>query len=84
MKEQLQIVGSMHYDMTYCYSRKTQYLIVFFHTFPLMAVGREKRPIKSLVVGRPILLALEDIDGSPSFLEKALCFLEKHGRAKES
>ncbi|EER97672.1 hypothetical protein BDA96_02G423200 [Sorghum bicolor] len=40
---------------------------------------REKRPIKSLVVGRPILLALEDIDGSPSFLEKALCFLEKHG-----
>ncbi|KAM0863802.1 hypothetical protein ACQ4PT_044343 [Festuca glaucescens] len=41
--------------------------------------GREKRPTKSLVVGRPILLALEDIDGSPSFLEKALCFLEKHG-----
>ncbi|XP_062189318.1 rho GTPase-activating protein 7-like isoform X2 [Phragmites australis] len=40
---------------------------------------REKRPIKSLVVGRPILLALEDIDGSPSFLEKALRFLEKHG-----
>ncbi|KAL5219020.1 hypothetical protein ABZP36_019704 [Zizania latifolia] len=40
---------------------------------------REKRPIKSLVVGRPILLALEDIDGSPSFLEKALRFLEKYG-----
>uniref|UniRef100_A0A0E0ANR6 Rho-GAP domain-containing protein n=1 Tax=Oryza glumipatula TaxID=40148 RepID=A0A0E0ANR6_9ORYZ len=40
---------------------------------------REKRPIKSLVVGRPILLALEDIDGSPSFLEKALRFLERHG-----
>ncbi|XP_062188460.1 rho GTPase-activating protein 7-like isoform X2 [Phragmites australis] len=40
---------------------------------------REKRPIQSLVVGRPILLALEDIDGSPSFLEKALRFLEKHG-----
>ncbi|KAK1649980.1 hypothetical protein QYE76_067785 [Lolium multiflorum] len=40
---------------------------------------REKRPIKSLVVGRPILLALEDIDGSPSFLEKALRYLEKHG-----
>nr|XP_043632138.1 rho GTPase-activating protein 7-like [Erigeron canadensis] len=38
-----------------------------------------KRPIKSLVVGRPILLALEDIDGGPSFLEKALRFLEKHG-----
>ncbi|KAL5720107.1 hypothetical protein ACHQM5_012805 [Ranunculus cassubicifolius] len=31
---------------------------------------RDKHPIKSLVVGRPILLALEDIDGSPSFLEK--------------
>ncbi|XP_044981465.1 rho GTPase-activating protein 7-like isoform X2 [Hordeum vulgare subsp. vulgare] len=40
---------------------------------------REKRPVKSLVVGRPILLALEDIDGSPSFLEKALRYLEKHG-----
>ncbi|KAL3620333.1 Rho GTPase-activating protein 7 [Castilleja foliolosa] len=39
---------------------------------------RERRPIKSLVVGRPILLALEDIDGGPSFLEKALRFLEKH------
>jgi hypothetical protein len=46
--------------------------------FPI-AAGREKRPIKSLVTGRPILLALEDIDGSPSFLEKALRFLEKHG-----
>lgn len=40
---------------------------------------RDKRPIKSLVVGRPILLALEDIDGGASFLEKALCFLEKYG-----
>lgn len=51
--------------------------------FPLPTAGREKRPVKSLVVGRPILLALEDIDGSPSFLEKALCFLEKYGRAKQ-
>ncbi|KAL4578600.1 hypothetical protein LXL04_014725 [Taraxacum kok-saghyz] len=42
-----------------------------------------KRPIKSLVVGRPILLALEDIDGGPSFLEKALRFLEKHGSKVE-
>ncbi|XP_041998858.1 rho GTPase-activating protein 7-like isoform X2 [Salvia splendens] len=41
--------------------------------------GRERRPVKSLVVGRPILLALEDIDGGPSFLEKALRFLEKYG-----
>ncbi|KMZ56917.1 Rho GTPase-activating protein [Zostera marina] len=40
---------------------------------------REKRPVKSLVVGRPILLALEDIDGGPSFLEKALRFLEISG-----
>jgi len=48
----------------------------FFVVFP----GRDKRPIKSLVVGRPILLALEDIDGGPSFLEKALRFLEKYGK----
>ncbi|CAF1778217.1 hypothetical protein Bca4012_045743 [Brassica carinata] len=41
--------------------------------------GRDKSPLKSLVVGRPILLALEDIDGSPSFLEKALQFIEKYG-----
>ncbi|CAN6863848.1 unnamed protein product [Brassica oleracea] len=41
--------------------------------------GRDKRPLKSLVVGRPILLSLEDIDGSPSFLEKALQFIEKYG-----
>lgn len=46
----------------------------------IFCVGRDKRPVKSLVVGRPILLALEDIDGGPSFLEKALRFLEKHGK----
>lgn len=44
---------------------------------------RDRRPIKSLVVGRPILLALEDIDGRPSFLEKALRFLEKYGMKVE-
>ncbi|KAK7276660.1 hypothetical protein RIF29_17804 [Crotalaria pallida] len=44
---------------------------------------RDKRPVKSLVVGRPILLALEDIDGGPSFLEKALRFLEKNGTKVE-
>ncbi|KAK6235488.1 hypothetical protein SCA6_010825 [Theobroma cacao] len=44
---------------------------------------RDKRTVKSLVVGRPILLALEDIDGSPSFLEKALRFLEKFGTKVE-
>ncbi|CAN6480251.1 unnamed protein product [Victoria cruziana] len=41
--------------------------------------SRERRPVQSLVVGRPILLALEDIDGSASFLEKALRFIEQHG-----
>lgn len=45
----------------------------------LFFAGRDKRPVKSLVVGRPILLALEDIDGGPSFLEKALRFLETYG-----
>ncbi|KAF5189359.1 Rho gtpase-activating protein ren1 [Thalictrum thalictroides] len=35
--------------------------------------------VKSFVVGRPILLALEDIDGTPSFLEKALSFIEQYG-----
>ncbi|KAL3830394.1 hypothetical protein ACJIZ3_019196 [Penstemon smallii] len=38
----------------------------------------EKQSV-NLVIGRPILLALEDIDGTPSFLEKALRFLEEHG-----
>ncbi|OVA01798.1 Rho GTPase-activating protein domain [Macleaya cordata] len=41
--------------------------------------GRDRQPVKSLVVGRPILLALEDIDGTPSFLEKALKFIEDYG-----
>ncbi|KAK4745663.1 hypothetical protein SAY87_011975 [Trapa incisa] len=40
---------------------------------------KDKLPVKSLVVGRPILLALEEIDGSPSFLEKALRFIEEYG-----
>ncbi|KAF3670315.1 Rho GTPase-activating protein 7 [Capsicum annuum] len=44
---------------------------------------KDKRPVKSFVVGRPILLALEDIDGGPSFLEKALKFLEKYGTKVE-
>ncbi|KZV43362.1 hypothetical protein F511_19238 [Dorcoceras hygrometricum] len=37
------------------------------------------RQVKSMVIGRPILLALEDIDGTPSFLEKALRFVEENG-----
>ncbi|KAK3038349.1 hypothetical protein RJ639_031445, partial [Escallonia herrerae] len=40
---------------------------------------KDRQPVKSFVIGRPILLALEDIDGTPSFLEKALKFLEEHG-----
>ncbi|XP_074279420.1 rho GTPase-activating protein REN1-like isoform X2 [Silene latifolia] len=43
----------------------------------------DKPPSKSMVIGRPILLALEDIDGSPSFLEKALRFIEDHGSKVE-
>ncbi|KAL5714309.1 hypothetical protein ACHQM5_016290 [Ranunculus cassubicifolius] len=39
----------------------------------------DRRPSKSTVIGRPILLALEDVDGTPSFLEKALTFIEQHG-----
>ncbi|XP_022733007.1 rho GTPase-activating protein REN1-like isoform X2 [Durio zibethinus] len=39
----------------------------------------DKQPVRSTVVGRPILLALEDVDGSPTFLEKALRFVEEHG-----
>lgn len=37
------------------------------------------KPVKLTVIGRPILLALEDVDGTPSFLEKALRFIEEHG-----
>ncbi|KFK25490.1 hypothetical protein AALP_AA8G121400 [Arabis alpina] len=44
---------------------------------------RDQRPLKSSVVGRPILLALEEIDGSPTFLEKALQFLEIYGTKVE-
>ncbi|BAT78434.1 hypothetical protein VIGAN_02110900 [Vigna angularis var. angularis] len=40
---------------------------------------KDREPAKSTVIGRPILLALEDVDGTPSFLEKALTFIEEHG-----
>jgi hypothetical protein len=46
---------------------------------PSLYAGRERSRVKSVVVGRPILLALEEIDGSPAFLEKALSFLETYG-----
>ncbi|EOY15420.1 Rho GTPase activation protein with PH domain, putative isoform 3 [Theobroma cacao] len=39
----------------------------------------DKQPVRSTVIGRPILLALEDVDGAPTFLEKALRFVEEHG-----
>ncbi|XP_030455215.2 rho GTPase-activating protein REN1 isoform X1 [Syzygium oleosum] len=40
---------------------------------------KDRKIIKSMVVGRPVLLALEEVDGTPSFLEKALRFIEEHG-----
>ncbi|XP_024977081.1 rho GTPase-activating protein REN1-like [Cynara cardunculus var. scolymus] len=40
---------------------------------------KDRSPPKSLVLGRPVLFALEDIDGTPSFLEKALRYVEEHG-----
>ncbi|CAH2078060.1 unnamed protein product [Thlaspi arvense] len=40
---------------------------------------KDETPPKSSVIGRPVLLALEDVDGAPSFLEKALRFVEDHG-----
>uniref|UniRef100_A0A7N0UVS5 Rho GTPase-activating protein REN1-like n=1 Tax=Kalanchoe fedtschenkoi TaxID=63787 RepID=A0A7N0UVS5_KALFE len=44
---------------------------------PEKSMGKE--PAKSTIIGRPVLLALEEVDGSPSFLEKALRFIEEHG-----
>ncbi|GJR66381.1 Rho GTPase-activating protein REN1-like protein isoform X1 [Tanacetum coccineum] len=41
--------------------------------------SKDQSPRKSTVLGRPILLALEDVDGTPSFLEKALCYVEDYG-----
>ncbi|KAL8231975.1 hypothetical protein R6Q57_001753 [Mikania cordata] len=41
--------------------------------------SKDQTQAKSTVLGRPILLALEDIDGTPSFLEKALCYVEDFG-----
>ncbi|KAM1777569.1 hypothetical protein ACFX11_044225 [Malus domestica] len=41
--------------------------------------SKDKKPVKSTVVGVPVLLALEDVDGAPSFLEKAFRFVEEYG-----
>ncbi|GJP54448.1 hypothetical protein CLOM_g13536, partial [Closterium sp. NIES-68] len=40
--------------------------------------GKERR-LRSMLLCRPFSLALEDVNGSPSFLEKALRFIEIHG-----
>ncbi|CAL0317840.1 unnamed protein product [Lupinus luteus] len=49
----------------------------------LKEVKDRREPMKSTVTGRPILLALEDADGTPTFLEKALRFIEDHGAKVE-
>ncbi|GJX98826.1 Rho GTPase-activating protein REN1-like protein isoform X1 [Tanacetum coccineum] len=41
--------------------------------------SKDRASSKSMVLGRPVLLALEDIDGTPSFLEKALRYVEDYG-----
>ncbi|EHA8587900.1 rho GTPase-activating protein 7 [Cocos nucifera] len=69
-------------DMLYLMSRE-----LIPDILPVLSVGmvltivkdKEPEPDKSTVIGRPILLALEDIDGSPSFLEKAFRFIEEYG-----
>jgi hypothetical protein len=48
--------------------------------FCIFSVVKDKETVKYAVLGRPILLALEEVDGTPSFLEKALRFIEEHGR----
>lgn len=52
---------------------------MFFFPF----AGKDKKPV-SMVIGRPVLLALEEADGSPSFLEKALRFIEEYGKFSHS
>ncbi|XP_020593110.1 rho GTPase-activating protein 6-like isoform X2 [Phalaenopsis equestris] len=40
---------------------------------------KDRPRTSSSIIGRSVLLALEEIDGSPSFLEKAFRFIEEHG-----
>lgn len=63
--------GAIHATLNLYFTRKYD-----IHVFS----GRDRRSAKSMIIGRPILLALEDIDGSPSFLEKALRFIEQYGK----
>uniref|UniRef100_A0A7N0URW8 Rho GTPase activating protein n=1 Tax=Kalanchoe fedtschenkoi TaxID=63787 RepID=A0A7N0URW8_KALFE len=44
---------------------------------------KDKHTAKSRVLGIPISLALQEADGGPSILEKALCFLEEFGTKVE-
>lgn len=44
-----------------------------------MEQSKDKVHMKALVIGGPVLLALENADGSPSFLEKALRYIEEYG-----
>lgn len=55
------------------------HFIEIFDIFLTSFAVKEGPPVKSSVIGRPVLLALEDVDGTPSFLEKALNFMEEYG-----
>ncbi|KAL9675741.1 hypothetical protein QQ045_003947 [Rhodiola kirilowii] len=44
---------------------------------------KDKHKPKSRVMGNPISLSLQEVDGGPSLLEKALCFLEDFGTKVE-
>lgn len=56
-----------------------QRLVLSFNFNDACFITEEETPTQSTVLGRPVLLALEDVDGAPSFLEKALRFVEDHG-----
>ncbi|MFQ6621986.1 hypothetical protein Gotur_002172 [Gossypium turneri] len=55
---------------------QSEEILMFFSVYSL---ANDKPPVRSTVIGRPVLLALEDVDGAPTFLEKALKFIEEHG-----
>lgn len=54
--------------------------IVFIWFFSISSTVKDRETVKYAVLGRPILLALKEVDGTPSFLEKALRFIEVNGR----
>ncbi|OIT04521.1 hypothetical protein A4A49_08266 [Nicotiana attenuata] len=65
-------------------STKSDTYLITFPFFPMGILSyffdeaNDREPVKSLVLGQPVLLALQDIDGTPSFLEKAFRFIEEH------